>query len=69
LPKTVRKKEHASSDLAERSGLLEDRHVYTSVEQRARGGNPSDSAAHHGGAKAPSPPEFVFHVKSIEPSI
>ena len=22
---------------------------------------------HYGGAKAPSPPGFVFHVKSIEP--
>jgi hypothetical protein len=68
LSKAVRKKEYASSDLAEGSGLLEERHVYTSVEQRARGGNPSYSAAHYGGAKAPSPPRFVFHVKSIESS-
>jgi hypothetical protein len=68
LPKTVRKKEHAGSDLPEGSSLLENHDVYTSVEQRARGGNPTDSAAHYGDAKAPSPPGFVFHVKSIESS-
>jgi hypothetical protein len=68
LSKTVRKKEHARPDLAERSGLLEDRDVDTSVKQRARSGKPSNSAAHYGGAKAPSPPRFVFHVKSIESS-
>jgi hypothetical protein len=33
------------------------------VAQGARGGNPAYSAAHDGGAKAPSSPRFVFHVK------
>jgi hypothetical protein len=63
LSQTVRKKEHSGSDFAERFGLLENGDVDASLPQRASGGDPPDSAAHHGGAEAPSPPKFVFHVK------
>ena len=57
--------DQASPNLAERSGLLENRDFDASLAQRAGGGNTANSAADDGGAEAPLRSRFIAHAKNL----